>query len=172
MILDDSGQAVWFRPLQNEDKDAFDFKVAALEGRASAHLVGGRPHRPAAVRVSTSSPMAPIARWPASRRPTATEVITMSSSSARRTPRCLTSTAWNAGGPLLVWWAEGRQGALGDHPGGRHRDRRGALRVAQLGARRYRGVSLRATEESEVTLRLLSHQLYRRQSRLQPACSR
>ena len=32
MIVDDSGQPVWFRPLQNEDKDAFDFKVQRYRG--------------------------------------------------------------------------------------------------------------------------------------------
>ncbi|MDQ4062886.1 MAG: arylsulfotransferase family protein, partial [Actinomycetota bacterium] len=32
MIVDNSGQPVWFRPLQNEDKDTFDFKVQTYRG--------------------------------------------------------------------------------------------------------------------------------------------
>jgi Arylsulfotransferase (ASST) len=32
LILDDSGQPVWFRPLQKEDEDAFDFKVQHYRG--------------------------------------------------------------------------------------------------------------------------------------------
>jgi hypothetical protein len=32
MIVDDRGQPVWFRPLQNENKDTFDFKVQTYRG--------------------------------------------------------------------------------------------------------------------------------------------
>ena len=58
MILDNRGQPVWLRLLQNEGMDVMDFKAQTYKGEG-AHLVGRTPYRLRPGRVRDPRPFLP-----------------------------------------------------------------------------------------------------------------
>jgi hypothetical protein len=71
LIVDEDGRPVWFRPLQDEDADAMDFKAQRYKGEYPSSP-GGRGPTPRTVWASTRSSTAPTGRWPACARAAAT----------------------------------------------------------------------------------------------------
>jgi hypothetical protein len=59
MIVDNRGEPVWFKPLQSEEEEVWDFKVQRYRGE---EVPSGRASKEAKVPPSTASSIAPTKR--------------------------------------------------------------------------------------------------------------
>jgi hypothetical protein len=124
MIVDNSGQPVWFRPLQNEDNVAMDFKVQHYRGEpvltwAEDEVVQGQRLNEYVILDGSYHEVTRL-RAGYGYLGDHHEFLITPQYTALITIYSLVSMDL---GPVLGRWTEGRRGAGRDRPGSRHRDR-------------------------------------------------